>query len=86
MNKIGSKCNMTSSNNRYEQEGKEAEPQNGDEMEIVEVLVTDTVDSMSVRNATTVNICVLNNSDYHTTVLFVRIERIENPETSLRDN
>lgn len=85
MKMILNEINQSSSKNTFEQGEKEEEGQDGEEMGMVEVPLTDTVDTMSVENGTSVNFRFFNISDYHQTVLFVRIEKIKDPHITLPD-
>lgn len=67
-----------------QQDWNETKGQRGDDMEIMEVLVTDTANAMSIENSTTVNVRILNVGDYHQESLFVRIKQIEDPGIPLR--
>lgn len=53
------------SKNPFGRDLKEAEAQNGDDMEIEENPATDKVDAVSVLDRTTTNALVLNESYYH---------------------
>lgn len=68
----------------FQQSRNEAEGQSADEMEILQVPVTDTVEAMFVENGTAGIFRVFNLGDYHQVHSFVRKEEIQNLETPLR--
>lgn len=65
MNVIGKKRNGSSSKVIFEKDGKAAEGQLGDDMEMVEVPVTDSANPVSVTNGTNAKFCVFNVSNDH---------------------
>lgn len=65
MKVIVNKSNASLAKSISKQDRKEAKGQSRDELEIVEVLVTDRVDAMSVKTSIAVSVRVRNVSDYH---------------------
>lgn len=65
--------NKTSSTSISAQIQKEAEGRGGDSMEVVEVLVTDTADVISVENITFDNVRAFTTTAYEKTDHFLRI-------------
>lgn len=85
MKVIGRKRDVSASHNISEQHGKEAECRGGDDLKIVEVLVTERTDEKFVKNGTGINSRVLNISDYHRTDLLAGFELIDDSDTLLHD-
>lgn len=65
MKTIGNKNQGSSSRSIFEQDGKDAEGQGGDDIEFVKVLVTDRADAVSDKNGIAVKVRLLNVSEYH---------------------
>lgn len=70
---------------QIEQDQKEAEYQGRDDMDIIEVSLSDRVNTMPVGSGTTVNAWVLTAEGYHRAHLSVKLESSEDPDIPLRD-
>lgn len=82
---IGKESSGSSSKNKSERNQNKAEGLCRDDVEIVEIPVTSTAESMSAENRATVDVRVFNLNDHHRTDLFVRMVQMEEPGISLRD-
>lgn len=86
MTQIRNKSNEFFLTNTSGKDQKETNGHGGDDMENVEVAVTDRMYVMPVENETAVSTCVTNACDYRQSDLFVRIKRIKNSEITQRDS
>lgn len=82
---IGSICNEFSTINTSEKYRKIRESSRGDDVEIVEVSVSDIKKGMSVDNGFSADVCVINVRNYQQSNLVMRIEQIDYSYTLPRD-
>lgn len=82
----GNKSSEYSSKNTAKKDQKKAEGQDWDEIEVIDVPLTDRANAMSVENGTAGNVCALNVSEHSQVNLFVRLQHIKGAGIPLRNS